>query len=105
MTIDKKYIKLLEERVEELQQRLTAEEKKKAPSLGDNELAVKFIASQIQLNCSDKIPVTYRYTKAKCVTKATNSVKCLHGLSTGKITVAQEYLDYVKEAMKLIESE
>lgn len=105
MAYEEKYVKLLEERVEELQQRLSDEQKRTAPLLTDNELVKRYIASQIQINCGSHIPATYRYTPAKCETKAKTSSTLLCNIVNGAFKVEQKYIDYVEEAMRKIDAE
>jgi len=103
MALQAKYIKLLEERVEELQQQLANEQKKKSPTMVSEELIVKYLAHVLQINSGDKVPTIYRWGPAKCLAKAESSTKAVYNISKRVIEVDQKYIDIIQEAMQKLE--
>lgn len=100
--LEKRYVKMLEDRVEELTTRLSAEEKKKTISISDHEFAIKMIAWELQINSSDKIPSAFRFDANKRKTRAITRVKHLKAIWRNA-EIDEQYIKIVKDAIEEFE--
>lgn len=100
--LEVKYVKCLEERIEELTTRLAVEEKRTAPGMSAEDIIVKYIAHNLQFNAGDKVPAPYRWNDVKCEEKSARSAMVVNGIRSGRISIDQKYIDMVIEAMKKI---
>lgn len=99
-TDEEKYIKLLEERVDEIQQQLANEQKRTTPPIADEELLYKYLAYQLQFNSSSHVPNQWRFTDAKCTTKAESYIRNLNLVARGTVAIDDKYMDFIVDAVK-----